>query len=249
MMYKLLIIEDEKLLREGLIQMIDFNRFQCELCGEAYNGAEGIKLIQSLQPDIVLLDLYMPLVSGLEVLKATKKEFNYQAIIITGHAEFEHAQKAISLGVSDYLLKPIDIQQLNHALTKVVQNLKPLENKYHQEMYSNYTNQAFEYIEEHIAGNLSLTEISQYLQISPDYLNRLFKQDTGITIHRAVSNRRIEKACLLLQDENSRVYEVAHQVGYKEYKYFHQVFKQKMKVSPKEYQKSIQKIKEEKNVT
>lgn len=240
-MYKLLIIEDEKLLREGLIEMIDFNRFQCVLSGEAYNGTEGIRLIQQLQPDIVLLDLYMPLVNGIDVLKATKNRFDYQAIIITGHAEFEYAQKAVSLGVSDYLLKPIEQEELNQALEKVIKKLEPLKKKQVNAQYSNYTNQALEFIEQNLAKDLSLGEISKHLQISADYLNRVFKQDTGMTIHTAVQKQRIEQACLLLEDSNSRVYEVAHQVGYKDYKYFHQVFKQMMKVSPKKYQQSIQK--------
>ena len=240
-MVKLVIIEDENLLREGLIQMIDFEHFQCILSGEASNGKEGVELILREQPDIVLLDLYIPLVNGFEVLKRTRALVDFETIIITGHAEFEYAQEAISLGVSDYLLKPVEQESLNEALRKAIAKRVPLSGITENEEYSFYTVKALEYIISNLEKNLSLNEISAILNISGDHLNRVFKQDTGETVHRMIIKKRIEKACFLLRKENSKVYEVAHQVGFNDYKYFYQVFKQVMQQSPKAYQAEKQK--------
>jgi Response regulator containing CheY-like receiver domain and AraC-type DNA-binding domain len=240
-MYKLVIIEDENLLREGLIQMIDFEHFQCVLAGEASNGKEGIELILREKPDIVLLDLYIPLINGFEVLKRTKKLVDYEIIIITGHAEFEYAQKAISLGVSDYLLKPIEKRSLNEALLKAIAKRAPLSENSQDQEYSFYTMRVLDHISNHLDKNLSINEISKDLNISGDHLNRIFKQDTGETIHRVIIQKRIEEACILLRKENSKVYEVAHQVGFNDYKYFYQVFRKIMQQSPKAYQAEKQK--------
>ena len=236
-MYKLIIIEDERLLRERLIQMIDFSKFECIFSGAASNGKEGIALIRKVMPDIVLLDLNMPLIDGLDVLRLTKEDFNYEAIIITGYAEFEYAKEAISLGVSDYLLKPIEQSVLDTALARVVAKRTPVTRILQDEKHSEYTKQALSYIESNSDRPLPLSEIAAQLKISSDHLNRVFKQDTGMTLHKAIIIFRIEQACILLNNEGARINEIANQVGFKDYKYFYQVFKQIKHQSPTNYQK------------
>ena len=240
-MYKLIIIEDERLLRERLIEMIDFSKFECVFSGSASNGKEGIALIKKVQPDIVLLDLNMPLIDGLDVLRFTKEKFNYEAIIITGYAEFEYAKEAISLGVSDYLLKPVEQSVLDTALARVVAKRTPVTKIYQNENHSEYTKQALSYIESNSNRTLPLSEIASQLKVSSDHLNRVFKQDTGMTLHKAIIIFRIEQACILLEHEEARINEIANQVGFKDYKYFYQVFKQIKHQSPKNYQKYIKK--------
>lgn len=233
-MIKLLIIEDEKLLREGLLQMIDFNHYQCELCGEARNGKEGLELIQIHRPDLVLIDLHIPLINGMDVLRKTIQQYQYEAIIISGYTEFHHAKEAITLQVAEYLVKPVSQKELNQALDKVVQriNAKPKNKK-----VSSYTEEVIEIIHRCLDQNITVSFLADQIGISCDHLNRLFKKDTSMTIHQYVIQARIKKACMLLEDQSSRVYEVANQVGFKEYKYFHHVFRQIMKQSPKDYQK------------
>lgn len=233
-MYKILIVEDEKLLREGLIRMLDYQQFQLVLCGEASNGKEAIRLIKEEEPNLVLLDLNIPLVDGLEVLRRTKNKYLYEAIIITGYAEFDYAQQAITYGVSDYLLKPINQDDLNLAIARAINKINPTIEEVN-ENYSKYTIRTLNYINKNISDDLLLDDIASYLGITSDHLNRVFKKDTNMTIHNAIVHARITKACELLRNEGSKIYEVAMQVGYKDYKYFHQVFKKITGQSPREY--------------
>ena len=93
-MYRVVVIEDEEAIRKGIIMSIDFSALNCILIGEASNGVEGIKLIQEKKPDIVITDVTMPLMSGIEMIEQTL-EYNYTSIIISGYDEFSYAKKAI----------------------------------------------------------------------------------------------------------------------------------------------------------
>ena len=90
------------------------------MVGEAENGAAGEEKIAELQPDIVITDITMPVKNGLEMIADTREKFNYIAIILTGYSEFEYAQQAIRNGVSDYVLKPLDMDEMRTALEKAV---------------------------------------------------------------------------------------------------------------------------------
>lgn len=112
-MLKVLIIDDEPYVREGLKYIVDWNENGFEVCGEASNGDEGYEKILELKPDIILLDIQMPGKLGLEILKDVRKRgIKGRFIIISGYSNFEYAKQAIKYGVKDYLLKPIDEDEL-----------------------------------------------------------------------------------------------------------------------------------------
>lgn len=118
-MFKTLVIDDEPLIREGLKTIIDWTEQGFEICGEAANGREGLAKVHALQPDLLILDLEMPVIGGLELLAELRKVGNkVQVLILTGYSEFVYAQKAINLGVLGYILKPIDEEELIRELKK-----------------------------------------------------------------------------------------------------------------------------------
>ena len=119
-MKKVLLVEDENLIRRGLKFQMDWTAVNCVVAGEAASGQEGLEQIQNLQPDIVITDIRMPDMDGLEMLAAGQAECPFDAIIISGYSEFEYAQQAIHLGVSEYLLKPVDLNELRACLQKLV---------------------------------------------------------------------------------------------------------------------------------
>lgn len=112
-MYKLLIVDDEPIVREGIKNLIPWEDYNFQLVGEAKDGKEGLKKIMELKPDLVLVDIKMPGLSGIELIK-TAKEQGHQSkfVILTGYSDFEYAKSAIHLGVRGYLLKPIDELEL-----------------------------------------------------------------------------------------------------------------------------------------
>lgn len=122
---KVLIIDDEVIVRTGLKSIIDWNSLGFEICGEADNGEAGMNKILELNPDLVLLDIKMPGMYGVEVAKRVReKGFDGKIIILSGYSDFEYAHEAIKSGVDAYLLKPIDEDELIDAVKQVREKLR-----------------------------------------------------------------------------------------------------------------------------
>lgn len=123
-MYKLVIVDDEEEVRKGIIQKIEWNKFNFEIAGEAENGREALDLIEENIPDVVITDITMPLMDGLELAAALKESYpTVKTVILTGFDDFKFAQQAIKYGVADYLLKPVlpkDIEALIEKLKKQI---------------------------------------------------------------------------------------------------------------------------------
>ena len=134
-MYKVLVCEDEYLIRKGLIFTIDWAKYQCVVIGEAGNGQEGIEKILELQPDIVLADINMPICNGLSMIEETYEKVNYSIIILSGYSDFEYAQRAIKFGVSEYLLKPVEEAELEKALQHAIEQCEMRALYQHQLMH------------------------------------------------------------------------------------------------------------------
>ncbi|MDP4092120.1 MAG: response regulator [Bacillota bacterium] len=124
-MFKVLIVDDESIIRKGLRNAVNWKQFDCDVCGEASDGMEGYKLISQLYPDIVITDIKMPEVDGLTMIREIKNVIpQSKVIIMTGYRDFEYAQEAIKLGAFDYLLKPTKIEELNSVIKRAVKELK-----------------------------------------------------------------------------------------------------------------------------
>jgi two-component system response regulator YesN len=122
-MFKLLIVDDEPIIRSGIRNIIEWNKFGYVICGEAEDGPCAVEAISNLKPDLVLLDLHLPGFSGLDVIKKTIKE-KPRFLILSGHTEFEYAKEAIDLGVEGYIVKPIDENILAEKITSIAKKLK-----------------------------------------------------------------------------------------------------------------------------
>lgn len=123
-MHKVLIAEDNPLIRKGIISIIHWNELNCSFCGEAGNGHDALKMIDTLSPDIVLTDIQMPLVNGLHILDyITEQNLPIETIIISGYDRFDYATHALRNNCVDYILKPIKEDELNHAIEKAVTRL------------------------------------------------------------------------------------------------------------------------------
>jgi len=124
-MYKLLIIEDEKWEREGLVDFLDWSELKIEIVGTAVNGVQGLKMAKEFLPEIIITDIKMPLMDGLEFSRIVKCFIpDCKIIIITGYDDFEYAEEAIRYGVYEYLLKPIQKDQLIDVLNKIITSIK-----------------------------------------------------------------------------------------------------------------------------
>ena len=124
MPYKVFFVEDEIITREGIRDNVDWRASGFEFCGEATDGEMALPLLRTAQPDVLITDIKMPFMDGLQLSKIVRERMPWvKIIILSGHDEFEYAQKAISLGITDYLLKPVTVQKLQAALQKLTVQL------------------------------------------------------------------------------------------------------------------------------
>ncbi len=124
MPYKAFFVEDEIEIREGIRDNVDWAAHGFEFCGEAPDGELALPLIQAAKPDLLITDIRMPFMDGLQLSQIVRERLpRTKIVILSGHDEFEYAQRAVKLGVFEYLLKPVSLQDLHHVLDKVALEL------------------------------------------------------------------------------------------------------------------------------
>lgn len=162
---KVFLVEDEMVIRRGIKNSIDWEKEGYIFCGEASDGELAYPMIIKEKPDILITDIRMPFMDGLELCKLVKKELpNIKILILSGYDEFDYAKEAIRLGVTEYLLKPISSGKLLEALNGVSESIrrekedKDLVRKYMEEMRENTEHGKQKFFEQMIAGNLSMAD-------------------------------------------------------------------------------------------
>lgn len=265
-MYTVAVIEDSKLLLMGMVHTWDWKSLDCQVVGSAGDGLEGLQVICDTNPDIVITDIRMPGLSGLEMIEAAQKEgLSPAVVIISGYDEFSYARKALSLGAVDYLMKPVEEEDAYRAIRSacqrvderrkyqnLTQRLQTVEDSKmkvfstylasSENIKSEYTRQAIRYIEEHYAEDINVRSIAEALSISESHLSKVFKDTIHSTIGEYLTHYRIREACTLLKDPQNRIYEVAVRCGYSDQRYFSVIFKRIMGMTPNEFRtRSIQK--------
>lgn len=260
-MYKVLIIDDEVFIREGMKQIIPWKELGCELIGEAQNGEEGIEKMIQYGADIVISDIRMPKKNGLEMIDEMKSiNKNIQIIILTGFREFEYAQQAIRLGVLRFLLKPSKLDEIKEAISAAVSYLGQLPQREHsprdeqdslevedEQIKENeeldkpqyLVKQAIDYINEYYNQKLDLQTVADELYVSTWHLCKVIKKQTGTNFVDLLNTARIENAKKLLLESNMKIYEIAETVGYTDTAYFSKIFKKITQVTPNEYRNTM----------
>ena len=243
MSVKLLVADDEEVIRRGVAKYIRLHTDRFDKIYEAENGQEAIDLLLKYQPDILLLDVQMPLKNGLDVMKeAERAGLHPIVVILSGYDEFKYAQQALRFGAKEYLLKPARAADILKCLNRLVDDSLGLEEPCVQEE-ENGTNQlvkrAKEYIAEHYMENITLSDTAEILGITGGYLSMLFQKSLQCGFIDYLNRVRIERACCYLEQNYFKTYEIAYKVGFRDEKYFSKVFKKVMGMSPKEYRMSV----------
>lgn len=256
-MYKLLIVDDEPLIRRGIKKLVDLNSLDIKEIFEASNGLEAFDIFKKYKPEIILLDINMPQLDGLSLAEKIKTlNPRTKIAIITGYNYFEYAQRAIKIGVNDYILKPISRDDVSKIIAKLVASLKESKKEIELEkilsnrnknnlnkeniIENTYENLIKKIIEEnYMKSEFTLSVLAETLNISSGYLSGLFKKLYGITFQNYLLEKRMEKAQILLLTTNLKNYEIAEQIGFEDVNYFGSKFKKYYKISPKQYKELI----------
>lgn len=242
---KVVVVEDEYYVRKGIINSFNWEEIGCEVVGEAANGKKGCEIIEELRPDIVIADIEMPVMDGIEMVRMLKsKQIIAGYIFLTAHQKFTYVHSALKLEVIDYLLKPFRYEDLKTSIEKVREKLRAGNSistgsvKIEKEIQAtnNYIKEAILYVRNNYDKDISNITAAEHLEINPEYFCRLFKKETGYTFGQYLTHYRVHVAAGLLTNFDIKVSEAAEQVGYMDGNYFSQIFRKIMGMTPKEYQ-------------
>jgi two-component system response regulator YesN len=250
----ILIVDDEPRTRQGLKKTLDIwanGKYQIDT---ASNGEEAIERMQQQRVHILITDIRMPEITGLQLLKMAKAQNIYPVIIvISAYSEFEYAQEALRLGVINYLLKPISKKVFIEAVEDAVQAVekqeragvieKVVDKKLVEANTQNPSNrvpirEAIDYINNHLKNELTQKEVADHVHLNPSYLSVLFKEHVKLTFSEYVTRRRIQRAKELLISTNLPINDIAEESGYKTAKYFIKIFKELEGMTPSVYRKN-----------
>jgi two-component system response regulator YesN len=244
-MLKVLVVDDEDLVRRGIVLGVDWAAMGCVIVGEASNGLEGIEAVERYSPNLIITDVRMPKMGGIEMMQELRlRGCKAHVILLSAYSDFEYVRSALQFGADDYLLKPFRDKELAAAVERVRQKdeqsadrVQSLDLSLPKGDKSKYVLKALEYISAHYAeSSIGITSIANYLGVSEGHLSHVFKKETNYTVVGYLTQYRIHIAMELLKDRNYKVYEVAEMVGYKDVAYFGSTFKKYAGLSPSEYQ-------------
>lgn len=248
-MYKVVIVDDEPIIVEGLTKGIEWSKWNCRVAGTAQNGEEGMELIRKIKPDILITDICMPKMNGLGMAAALKSEFpKLQITILTGYREFEYAKKAIELGVTRFLLKPSKFAELEEAITAMTEKLPEDESDIDDNMEeteetasanSFIVSNALEYMKDHYNEKLRLADVADEVYVSQWHLSKLLNRVKGQNFSEILNEIRMEKATELLRNPQLRISDIAEQVGFVDLAHFSRVFKRVEGISANEYRNRL----------
>ncbi len=240
-MYKALVVDDEKIGRDGIKFLMKKYNDQIEVA-EAINGRVALEHIRSNQVDILITDIKMPIMGGMELIREVYKDFPHlKIIILSGYGEFEYAQNALKMGVCEYLLKPVSKDDFDEAIEKVLTKCKQDNTKSNEDVESdnNIGVGKVEAVKKYIAKNyhedIGVEQLANAVDLTPSYLSHIFKKETGENLGKFIKKVRMEKARDMLENSYEKIVNISEAVGYQNVSYFCKSFREYYGISPQKF--------------
>lgn len=240
---RVLLVDDEIMIREGFKRLFDWEAHDCQVVGEAADGMEALAKIDSLRPDIVIMDINIPIMNGLKVIQVSRVKHPRTAfVIVSGYDDFSFCQQALRLQITDYILKPVNYEEFGICIDnlkislfeqKVAADTEP--ENHEERVITGITR----YIQEHLEQEVSLSVLAEEFHLNSQYISQLFKNEIGVGFLAYLTNVRMEKAKKLLISTPLSIVEVADRVGYGDYRVFTKVFKKTEGITPSQYRREF----------
>lgn len=240
---RVLLVDDEIMIREGFKRLFDWQAHDCEVVGEACDGMEALAKIDTLRPDIVIMDINIPIMNGLKVIQLSRiRHPNTAFVIVSGYDDFSYCREALRLQITDYILKPVNYEEFGTCIDdlkislfqqRVSAEAEP--EKQEERTITGITR----YLQEHLSEEISLSVLAEQFHLNAQYISQLFKSEIGVNFLAYLTNIRMEKAKKLLLSTSLSVAEVAEQSGYGDYRVFTKVFKKSEGVTPSQYRRDF----------
>lgn len=250
-MFKAIIIDDEKNLRERFMRFFPWDRFGFEVIATAKNGFEGLKLIEDLSPDLVFTDIKMPKMDGIQLASKVHTYFpETKVVILSAYSDFDYAQSAIKYNVKGYLVKPLLKEDFIALMSKLqsdgIFETGKLNNQHSdqtEKTRSNTENEyirfAKKYIQENFNQPITIKDITDQLFIHSAYFSKLFNEQMGIGFSSYLNIVRIEKAKDLIKYSGYQLKDISGQVGFSSHSYFNKVFKEVVGMTPLKFKRGL----------
>ena len=240
---RVLLVDDEIMIREGFKRLFDWEAHDCEVVGEAVDGMEALSQIDALCPDIVIMDINIPIMNGLKVISLSRvKHPEIAFVIVSGYDDFSYCREALRLQITDYILKPVNYEEFGTCIDNLKISL------FRQRISSAQEPEKLEertitgitrYLQEHLTEELSLSVLAQEFHLNPQYISQIFKNEIGVNFLSYLTNIRMEKAKKLLISTSLSIAEVAERSGYGDYRVFTKVFKKSEGLTPSQYRRDF----------
>lgn len=238
-----LLVDDEIMIREGFKRLFDWGAHDCEVIGEAADGMEAMTQIDVLLPDIVIMDINIPIINGLKVIQLSRIKHPHTAfVIVSGYDDFSYCREALRLQITDYILKPVNYEEFGSCIDNLkislferrVSNVEETE-KQDERTIAGITR----YLQEHLSEEISLSILSEEFHLNSQYISQLFKSEIGVGFLSYLTNIRMERAKKLLLSTSLSIAEVAEQSGYGDYRVFTKAFKKTEGITPSQFRRDF----------
>ena len=239
---RVLLVDDEIMIREGFKRLFDWEAHDCEVVGEAADGMEALAQIDALLPDIAIMDINIPIMNGLKVIQLSRmKHPDIAFVIVSGYDDFAYCREALRLQITDYILKPVNYEEFGSCIDNLKISL--FRRRTEEEPAAAEEERPIaamtRYMQAHLAGEVSLNLLAEEFHLSPQYISQLFKSEIGVNFLTYLTNLRMERAKKLLLSTALPVSEVAEQSGYGDYRVFTKAFKKSEGVTPSQYRRDF----------
>ena len=232
-MYKVLIVDDEKGVRNGYARYFPWEELGFEIAATAGSGAEAMETIKRKPVDVLICDIEMPDMNGIELIRTIRTQDPALTIVVlSGHDLFEYARELLGLQVAGYILK----SEKQAVLIELMRSIRArLDARCEEDQ--DVVRRAQKYVEEHFA-TANLKNAAAYVHVSGSYLSRIFKERSGMNFNAYLQGVRLRRARRLLANRDRRVHEIAEELGYADTQSFNRAFKKATGMTPKAYQRS-----------
>ena len=238
---QVVLVDDEIMIREGFKRLFDWAAHDCEVVGEAADGMEALAQIDHLQPDIVIMDINIPIINGLKVIQTSRMRYPDMAfIIVSGYDDFSYCREALRMRITDYILKPVNYEEFGSCIDRLKIALYEKRKTEEQDAQEERTiTGIIRYLQEHLDKEISLNILADEFHLNSQYISQLFKSEIGVNFLAYLTSIRMERAKKLLLATSLSIGEISEKCGYADYRVFTKVFKKEEGSTPSQYRRNF----------
>lgn len=238
---RVLLVDDEIMIREGFKRLFDWQAHDCEVVGEAADGMEALAQIDALEPDIVIMDINIPIMNGLKVIQTSRIRYPDMAfVIVSGYDDFSYCREALRMKITDYILKPVNYEEFGSCIDNLKIALFEKQTREHPDPAQERPITGItRYLQEHLSEEISLNILAEQFHLNSQYISQLFKNEIGVNFLAYLTSIRMEKAKKLLISTSLSIGEISQQAGYGDYRVFTKTFKKWEGSTPSQYRRDF----------